>query len=161
MKNRIKNNCSDEIIKTGGCEMTKVRFVLAALLFVVGSLFVYIPGANAELGYFQTDGDWATEGASDGQITVRSGQDIRIQVASCSRVNWSNHYATPMSVSECGPVLYATVCNPVTMACTSTKNIGSDGIVLFTDMKGATYEIYLDDSWSNYYFRGEHDYTAY
>jgi hypothetical protein len=122
----------------------KFRLILVAFLFTVASLLIYTPEASGATGaYFQTDGDWGAEGSSDGYITVQSGQDIKIQITSCNRVNSNNGVATPMSVSECGPVLSATVCNPVTEACTSTKNIGSDGIVTFTDMKGAGYEIYM------------------
>jgi hypothetical protein len=61
-----------------------------------------------QLEFTSKRGEWGAEDTLDGYITVQSGQDIKNQVTSCSRINWNNHVATSMSVSECGSVLSAT-----------------------------------------------------
>ncbi|MFC7439572.1 hypothetical protein [Laceyella putida] len=134
--------------------MKKFGFVMVALLFTVGSLFVYTPKASADYDqYFDTDDD-----VFDNTVTVYSGQDVKVKINSCNRVNWNNNSATPMPVSDCGSALYAKLCNGTTSNCI-TKHIGSDGIVWFTNMRGPYYLVYIYDSWPSYHFEGSSDTT--
>ncbi|MGM7722111.1 hypothetical protein [Metabacillus sp. Hm71] len=123
-------------------------------------IFVFFPQSKAAAAwYFQTDNARWSEGGSDGYIQVKSGQTVDIKINSCSRVNRNNNVATQMSVTDCGPALAAEICNPTTGNCTSRYTIGSDGFLRFTNMKGASYEIYIYDSWSSYYFTGWANYS--
>ncbi|MCI0768361.1 hypothetical protein [Bacillus sp. TL12] len=141
--------------------MKKLLSVMGSLVLSMVLLFGFsgLASAASSYGGFETDGPRYGEAYSI--YGVSSGQTIKVKINWCANVNWATYRATSMYVFRCGTALSVKLYNPSTGNYTSTKVVGSDGYVTFTNMRGGTYDIYFYDSWSDYFFRGDSTATSY
>ncbi|MEN1938989.1 hypothetical protein AAIE21_26550 [Paenibacillus sp. 102] len=140
--------------------MKKLLSVMGLLVLSLVALFGFSESASAAVSRhpFETDGPARTE---DNIIYASSGQTIKVKINWCANVNWDNYRATAMPVFRCGPALSVKLYNTSTGNYTSSKVIGVDGWVTFTNMRRGTYYVYFTDSWSDYFFRGENTASSY
>ncbi|PFE04544.1 hypothetical protein COE15_25150 [Bacillus cereus] len=131
--------------------MKKMLLVVGSLMLSMVVLFGFSESASAASSsvYFETDNIESSQ-----SIYVSSGRTVTVKINSCSRVNWSSFKKDSMSVSQCGPAISVNLTSVSTGNSTSTKVVGSDGYVTFTNMVGGTYYVHFYDSWSSYFFSG-------
>lgn len=131
--------------------MKKVLSVVGSLMLSMVVLFGFSESASAASSsvYFETDNIESSQ-----SIYVSSGRTVTVKIDSCSRVNWSNFKEDRMSVSQCGPAISVNLTSVNTGNSTSTKVVGSDGYVTFTNMSGGNYYVRFYDSWPGYFFSG-------